>query len=57
MSAPVEKAIKRFKLHPSILLIKSSVKESWRQSLDSAGYSGAVLMDLSNAFDTINHKL
>ena len=31
--------------------------ESWRQSLDSRGYSGAVLMDLSKAFDTINHEL
>ena len=29
--------------------------ESWRQSLDSRSYSGAVLMDLS--FDTINHEL
>ena len=31
--------------------------ESWRQSLDSRGYSGAVVMDLSKAFDTINHEL
>ena len=31
--------------------------ESWRQSLDSSGYSGAVLMDLSKVFDTINHEL
>ena len=31
--------------------------ESWRQSLDGRGYSGAVLMDLSKAFDTINHEL
>ena len=31
--------------------------ESWRQSLDSRGYSGAALMDLSKAFDTINHEL
>ena len=38
--------------HALITLIKS-----WRQSLDSAGYSGAVLMDLSKAFDTINHEL
>ena len=31
--------------------------ESWRQSLDSRGYSGAVLMDLSKAFATINNEL
>ena len=31
--------------------------ESWRQNLDNRGYSGAVLMDLSRAFDTINHEL
>ena len=31
--------------------------ESWRQSLDSRSYSRAVLMDLSKAFDTINHEL
>ena len=38
--------------HPLIKSIKS-----WRQSLDSRGYRGAVLMDLSKAFDTINHEL
>ena len=31
--------------------------ENWRQSLDRRGYSGAVLMDLSKAFDTINREL
>ena len=30
--------------------------ESWRQILDSRGYSEAVLMDLSIAFDTINQE-
>ena len=31
--------------------------KSWRQSLESRGYSGIVLIDLSKAFDTINHEL
>ena len=31
--------------------------ERWRVSLDNKGYGGAILMDLSKAFDTINHNL
>ena len=31
--------------------------ESWRKSLDNKGYAGAILMDLSKAFDCINHEL
>ena len=31
--------------------------EKWKESLDNKGYAGAVLMDLSKAFDTINHEL
>ena len=31
--------------------------ERWKQSWDNGGLSGGVLMDLSKAFDTINHKL
>ena len=31
--------------------------EKWRISLDKKGFGGAVLMDLSKAFDTINHDL
>ena len=31
--------------------------EKWRESLDKKGYAGAMLMDLSKAFDTINHDL
>ena len=31
--------------------------EKWRISLDKRGYGGAILMDLSKAFDTLNHDL
>ena len=31
--------------------------EKWKKILDDNGYAGAVLMDLSKAFDTISHEL
>ena len=31
--------------------------EKWKTSLDKLGYAGVVLMDLTKAFDTINHEL
>ena len=31
--------------------------EKWRATLDKRGFRGAVLMDLSKAFDTINLDL
>ena len=31
--------------------------ENWRKMLDRRGYGGAILMDLSKAFDTLNHDL
>ena len=34
-----------------------SLIEHWRKALDSKVYAGAVLMDLSKAFDCINYDL
>ena len=34
-----------------------SLIEKWKKSLDKHGYAGAMLMDLSKAFDTLNHEL
>ena len=31
--------------------------EQWKLSLDKCGFTGVILMDLSKAFDTINHQL
>ena len=31
--------------------------EKWKNVLDKGGFAGTVLMDLSKAFDTINHEL
>ena len=38
--------------HALVLLL-----EKWKASLDKNGFAGAILMDLSKAFDTINHEL
>ena len=31
--------------------------EQWKLYIDNKGFTGGVLMDLSKAFDTINHQL
>ena len=31
--------------------------EKWKDTLDKSKYAGSVFMDLSEAFDTINHDL
>ena len=34
-----------------------SLIEKWKETLDEHGYAGAILMDLSKAFDTLNYEL
>ena len=34
-----------------------SLLEKWKKMLDNKGYGGAILIDLSKAFDTVNHDL
>ena len=34
-----------------------SLIEKWKKELDNKAYAGAILVDLSKAFDTINHEL
>ena len=34
-----------------------SLLEKWKAILNKNGYAGAIVMDLSKAFDTINHDL
>ena len=34
-----------------------SMIENWRKSLDNKGFAGAILMDLSKAFDCMDHEL
>ena len=34
-----------------------SMLEKWKESLDKGGYGGGILMDLSKAFDTLDHEL
>ena len=34
-----------------------SLIEKWKKILDNKDFGGAVLMDLSKAFDTLNHDL
>ena len=35
----------------------TSMLEKWKLFIDNKGFSGEVLMELSKAFDTINHQL
>ena len=53
----MQKCINFFRQGFSTQLAIIKLIKSWRQSLESRGYSEIVLIDLSKAFDTINHEL
>ena len=40
-----------------ILYALLTLVEKWRKSLSNMSFGGAILMDLSKAFDTLNHNL
>ena len=44
---------KKFNTQQALL----ALTENWKKVLDNKDFGGAVLMDLSKAFDTINHYL
>ena len=44
---------KRYSMQAALI----SMLEKWKLSIDNKGFAGGVLMDLSKAFDTINHQL
>ena len=44
---------KNFNIQQGLL----ALTENWKKVLDNKGFGGAVLMDLSKAFGTINHDL
>ena len=37
--------------------VLTSMLEKWELCIDNKGFAGGVLLDLSKAFDTINHQL
>ena len=41
----------------SIQFALLTLVEKWKKILDNHGYAGAIITDLSKAFDTINHEL
>ena len=41
----------------SVQYALTAMLEKWNMLLDNGGYGGGILMDLSKAFDTLDHKL
>ena len=52
----VTRCIEKFTT-PNIFLALFSLIEKWKKSLNDKGFVVAVLMDMSKAFDTLNHEL
>ena len=46
-----------FRKNHNIQRCLMNMLERWKRALDKGGYICAIFMDLSNAFNTLNHKL
>jgi len=46
-----------FRKHSSCDMALFAATDSWMKSVDSGSYAGALLVDLSKAFDTVPHQL
>ena len=57
MKDKLSKELTRFRKNYSIQHCLSCMLEIWKKVLDKGGYICAIFMDLSKAFDTLNHDL
>ena len=57
MNKYLSKSLCRYRKGFSTQTALNILLEKWKKILDDNGYTGTLLMDLSKAFDTINHEL
>ena len=57
MKDKLSKQLKKFRKNHSTQHCLSCMLEIWKKVLDKGGYVCAIFMDLSKAFDTLNHDL
>ena len=57
MTDKLSKQLKEFRKNHSTQPCSISMLEMWKKILDQRGHICAIFMDLSKAFDTLNHDL